>query len=107
MDYLLVNIESAWHEMLRHGHWTKNVRCIKIEIQDHYDEAVPMLETLGYKASLQLLNWGAFATGIRPADPATGQALQPTQGMLPGAEHCCDPERVYPFPPDWAGRGPM
>ena len=73
VDYLLVNIESAWHEMLRHGQWTKNVRCIKIEIQDHYDEVVPMLETLGYKASLQLLSWGAFATGIRPADPATGQ----------------------------------
>ena len=68
--------------MIWHGHWTKNVRCIKIEIQDHYDEAVPMLETLGYKASLQLLNWGAFATGIRPADPATGQALQPTRGRL-------------------------
>ena len=73
VDYLLVNIESAWHEMLRHGQWTKNVRCIQIEIQDHYDEAVPMLETLGYQARLQLLSWGAFATGIRPADPATGQ----------------------------------
>lgn len=69
VDYLLVNIESAWHEMLRHGQWTKNVRCIKIEIQDHYDEAVPMLETLGYQASLQRLSWGAFATGIRPLEP--------------------------------------
>lgn len=73
VDYLLVNIESAWHEMLRHGQWTRNVRCIKIEIQDHYDEAVPMLETLGYQARLQRLSWGAFATGIRPADQATGQ----------------------------------
>jgi hypothetical protein len=82
VDYLLVNIESAWHEMLRHGHWTKNVRCMKIEIQDHYDEAVPMLETLGYQASLQLLSWGAFATGIRPADPGTGQGLRPTRGRV-------------------------
>ena len=30
VDYLLVNIESAWYEMLRHGDWTQNVRCIKI-----------------------------------------------------------------------------
>ena len=65
VDYLLVNIESAWHEMLRHGQWSANVRCIKIEIQDHYDEAVPMLEALGYCAQLQRLSWGAFATGIR------------------------------------------
>jgi FkbM family methyltransferase len=66
LDYLLVNIESAWYEMLRHGQWTKNVRCIKIEIQDHYDQAVPMLKTLGYSVGLQRLSWGAFATGIRP-----------------------------------------
>ena len=66
VDYLLVNIESAWHEMLRHGQWSANVRCIKIEIQDHYDEAVPLLEALGYQAQLQRLSWGAFATGIRP-----------------------------------------
>jgi FkbM family methyltransferase len=66
LDYLLVNIESAWYEMLRHGQWTKNVRCIMIEIQDHYDQAVPMLETLGYSAGLRRLSWGAFATGIRP-----------------------------------------
>jgi FkbM family methyltransferase len=65
VDYLLVNIESAWHEMLRHGQWSANVRCIKIEIQDHYDEAVPLLEALGYRAELQRLSWGAFATGIR------------------------------------------
>ena len=65
VDYLLVNIESAWHEMLRHGQWSANVRCIKIEIQDHYDEAVPLLEALGYRAQLQRLSWGAFATGIR------------------------------------------
>jgi FkbM family methyltransferase len=74
VDYLLVNIESAWHEMLRHGQWTQNVRSIKIEIQDHYDEAVPMLETLGSQARLQPLSWGAFATGIRPADPPAGRA---------------------------------
>ena len=74
LDYLLVNIESAWHEMLQHGQWTGNVRCIKVEIQDHYDQAVPMLETLGYKARLERLSWGAFATGIRPADRAAGHA---------------------------------
>lgn len=66
VDYLLVNIESAWYEMLRHGRWTANVRCIKIEITDHYDEAVPLLETLGYRAQLQRLDWGAFAIGIKP-----------------------------------------
>ena len=65
IDYLLVNIESAWYEMLKHGEWTRNVRCIKIEIQDHYDEAVPLLEALGYRAWLQWLDWGAFITGIR------------------------------------------
>ena len=65
VDYLLVNIESAWYEMLRHGRWTANVRSIKIEIQDHYDEAVPLLEALGYRAQLQRLDWGAFATGIK------------------------------------------
>ena len=66
VDYLLINIESAWYEMLRHGHWTENVRCIKVEIQDHYDEAVPLLEALGFQAQLRRLDWGAFATGIRP-----------------------------------------
>ena len=65
VDHLLVNIESAWYDMLRHGEWTHNVRCIKIEIQDHYDEAVPLLEARGYQARLQWLNWGAFVTGIR------------------------------------------
>ena len=65
VDYLLVNIETGWHEMLRHGQWTANVHCIKIEIQDHYDEAAPLLEALGYRARLQRLSWGAFATGIR------------------------------------------
>lgn len=65
IDYLLVNIETAWYEMLKHGEWTRNVRCIKIEIQDHYDEAVPLLEALGYRAQLQRLGWGAFAIGIR------------------------------------------
>ena len=52
--------------MLRHGRWTENVRCIKIEIAEHYDEAVPLLEALGYQAQLRRLSWGAFATGIRP-----------------------------------------
>jgi FkbM family methyltransferase len=65
IDYLLVNIESAWYEMLKHGEWTSNVRCITVEIQDHYDEAVPLLEALGYHAQLRWLNWGAFVTGIR------------------------------------------
>ena len=67
VDYLLVSIETAWYEMLRHGDWAKNVRCLKIEIQDHYDEAVPLLEALGYQARLQRQHWGAFATGIRAA----------------------------------------
>jgi len=67
IDYLLVSIETAWYEMLRHGDWAKNVRCLKIEIQDHYDEAVPLLEALGYQARLQRQQWGAFATGIRAA----------------------------------------
>jgi hypothetical protein len=66
VDYLLVNIESAWYEMLRHGRWTANVDCIKVEITDHYDEAVPLLESLGYRAHLHRLDWGAFAIGIRP-----------------------------------------
>ena len=66
VDYLLVNIESAWLEMLRHGEWTRTVRCIRIEIEDRYDEAVVLLEALGYQVSLQRLGWGAFATGIRP-----------------------------------------
>jgi hypothetical protein len=70
IDYLLINIESAWYEMLKHGEWTRNVRCIKIEIQDHYDEAVPLLEALGYRAQLRWLNWGAFVTGIRRLFPA-------------------------------------
>jgi FkbM family methyltransferase len=66
LDYVLVNIESAWYQMLQHGEWTRNVRSIKIEIQDHYDEAVGMLEALGYQARLQRLDWGAFAIGVRP-----------------------------------------
>jgi len=65
LDYVLVNIESAWYEMLRHGEWTRNVRSIKIEIQDHYDEAAGMLEALGFRARLQRLDWGAFAIGVR------------------------------------------
>jgi hypothetical protein len=51
VDYLLANIESAWYEMLRHGRWTENVRCIKIEIAEHYDEAVPLLEASAIKPS--------------------------------------------------------
>ena len=73
VDYLLVNIESAWYEMLRHGRWTANVDCIKVEIQDHYDEAVPLLESLGYRAHLHRLDWGAFAIGIRPRGTVKGQ----------------------------------
>ena len=72
IDYLLVNIESAWYEMLKHGEWTRNVRCIKIEIQDHFDEAVPLLEALGYRAQLRWLNWGAFVTGSGPGPRPTG-----------------------------------
>lgn len=67
IDYLLVSIETAWYDMLRHGDWTRNIRCLKVEIQDHYDEAVPLLEALGYQARLQRQHWGAFATGIRTA----------------------------------------
>jgi FkbM family methyltransferase len=66
VDYVLVNIESAWHEMLRHGQWTAGIRSIRIEIQDHYEDAVPMLEALGFQAGLQRLSWGAFVTGVRP-----------------------------------------
>lgn len=66
VDYLLVNIESAWYELLRHGDWTRGVTCIKIEIQDHYDEAVPLLESLGFRARIEYLDWGAFAIGVRP-----------------------------------------
>lgn len=65
VDYLLVNIESAWYEMLKHGEWTQDVRCLQIEIQAHYDEAVPLLERLGYTARLRRLDWGAFAIGVR------------------------------------------
>jgi len=78
IDYLLVNIESAWHGLLQHGAWTSSVNCIKIEIQDHYDEAVPMLEHLGFRARLERLPWGAFAIGIRdhavPKVPITNPA---------------------------------
>jgi hypothetical protein len=64
----LVNIESAWYELLGNGDWTTNVTCIKVEIQDHYDEAVPMLERLGFRAHLERLPWGAFAIGTRDND---------------------------------------
>ncbi len=88
IDYLLVNIESAWYEMLRHGEWTQNVRCLKIEIQDHYDEAVPLLEALGYRAWLQRLSWGAFVTGVRrlaglgAVRPSAVLAVSPAAGSL-------------------------
>jgi hypothetical protein len=66
VDYVLVNIEAAWYELLRHGDWTRDVRGIKIEVQDHYDEAVPMLEALGFRARLEPNPWGAYAVGVRP-----------------------------------------
>lgn len=70
VDYLLVNVESAWQELLTHGDWTADVRCIKVEISDARtvavaDEAVPMLEKLGFRARLETLPWGAFAIGLR------------------------------------------
>ena len=84
IDYLLVNIESAWYEMLKHSAWTRNVRCIKIEIYDHYDEAVSLLEALGYRTQLRRLNWGAFVTGIRPWFPAdrTPRSTVPEPGAI-------------------------
>jgi FkbM family methyltransferase len=65
VDFLFINIESAWFEMLHHGEWTDNVRSVKIEIVDHYDEAVPLLASLGYRAHLERLDWGAYAVGVR------------------------------------------
>jgi FkbM family methyltransferase len=65
VDYVFVNIETAWYEMLHHGSWTRSVRSLKIEIVDHYDEAVPLLESLGFQAHLERLSWGAYAVGIR------------------------------------------
>jgi hypothetical protein len=86
VDYLLINIESAWYQMLKHGDWTRDVRCIKIEIQDHYDEAVPLLEALGYRAWLQRLPWGAFVTGIRSlARPAAHPVTRHPVTRHPGA----------------------
>lgn len=38
IDYLLVNIESGWYELPRHGGWTRNVRSLKVEIRMRYDE---------------------------------------------------------------------
>jgi len=66
VDYVFVNIEGAWHEMLKHGDWTRNVRSIKVEVQSHIDQAVPLLEALGFRARLQRLIWGAYAEGVRP-----------------------------------------
>jgi FkbM family methyltransferase len=65
VDFLFVNIETAWYEMLHHGEWTRSVRSLKVEIVDHFDEAVPLLESLGYQAHLQRLYWGAYAVGRR------------------------------------------
>jgi hypothetical protein len=118
VDYLLVNIESAWHEMLRHGQRTANVRCIKIEIQDHYDEVLPMLEALGYQAQLQRLSWGAFATGIRPANQASRPGLT-SPGSRPAADRAtgqlplpgmyrpsgCPDGGVWCRPGGWARQG--
>jgi hypothetical protein len=67
VDYLLINIGSLWYQMLRHGEWTENVHCINIELQDHYDDVIPMLAALGYHASMRRLSWGAFAVGTRIA----------------------------------------
>jgi len=65
VDYFLINIDTGWHELLKHGEWTQKVRCIKIEIYDRsVDEAVPLLESLGYRAWLQRVDYGAFAVGI-------------------------------------------
>jgi FkbM family methyltransferase len=66
IDYLLVNIEGAWLDLLRAGRWTRRVRSITIEVQDHYADVVPMLESLGFRARLEPLRWGAFAVGVRP-----------------------------------------
>jgi FkbM family methyltransferase len=96
IDYLLVNIESAWYEMLKHGEWTRNVRCIKIEIADHYDEAVSLLEALGYRAQLRRLDWGAFVTGVRPdsrpiglrVGAGAGAIMAFEQGPVPGERPC-------------------
>jgi hypothetical protein len=66
VDYVFVNIDAAWYEMLKHGAWTANVRSIKIEAQSHIEEAVPLLEALGFRARLQRLIWGAYAEGVRP-----------------------------------------
>src|SRR3954452_385285 len=66
VDYVFVNIDAAWYEMLRHGEWTRNVRSIKVEVQSHIDEAVPLLEALGFRARLQRLIWGGYAEGVRP-----------------------------------------
>ncbi|GAA1871632.1 hypothetical protein GCM10009836_60580 [Pseudonocardia ailaonensis] len=66
VDYVLVNIEDAWYDLLADRDWTRNVRAITIEIQDHYDEAVPLLESHGFRARLEPLEWGAFLIGVRP-----------------------------------------
>ncbi|RTL62012.1 MAG: hypothetical protein EKK42_33020 [Pseudonocardiaceae bacterium] len=66
VDYLLVNIEGGWHDLLAHdAGWARSVRCIKVEIQDRYDEAVALLESLGFDTTIERLPWGAFVTGIR------------------------------------------
>jgi FkbM family methyltransferase len=67
VDYVLVSIEGAWYDLLRSGEWTRDVRAIKVEIQDHYEEAVPLLESLGFRARLEPLRWGAFLVGVRPS----------------------------------------
>lgn len=66
LDYLLVSIGSAWLELLTHGEWTADVRCIKIEIKERGDDAVSLLRELGYRARSERVPWGAVAVGIRP-----------------------------------------
>ena len=73
IDYLLVNIEGGWYDLLAHdAGWARSVRCIKVEIQDRSDEAVALLEGLGFDTEIERLPWGAFVTGIRR--PVAAQA---------------------------------
>jgi FkbM family methyltransferase len=66
VDFIFINIESAWYELLRHGEWTHNVRSLKVEIVDHYEEVVPLLESLGFRARLERLSWGGYGVATRP-----------------------------------------
>lgn len=67
IDYLLVNIEGGWRELLAHNTgWAASVRCLKVEVQDDYDDAIAVLARLGFETRLERLPWGAFAIGYRP-----------------------------------------